>query len=210
MKINKGYTIPNNLELKPSPLHGLGMFATEFIPKKTNLGVCHYYDFTNKRYLRNSFVPFFNYSKKRNAYLAVIRKKFKNGYGYITELITTENIKKGEEILLTYTWYDPTKPNTKDNKHYIPLPSCVSIKKIDNKYCLYATKDIIKDFDLGTSHGFYDKTEVYEPNAIGGYIIESNNPNAILIKKENDIHIKTNSFIKKGSLISVNYGNMVG
>ena len=57
MNIKKGYNIPESLELKKSPIHGLGVFATEFIPKGTNLGICHYYDFREKptKYLRNSF-----------------------------------------------------------------------------------------------------------------------------------------------------------
>ena len=208
MNIKKGYNIPDCLELKKSSIHGLGIFATKFIPKGSNLGICHYYDFSRaplKKYLRNTLVPFFNYSKNKNAHLPIVKKDFEHGIGYVTELITLKDIQKEEEILLTYTWYDPTKPNTEDNKHYIPLPNCVSIKKINNKYCLYATKNIEKNFDLGISHSYYDKTGVYEPNAIGGYLVESNKPNTFLYKKNNDLYLKSNLLIKKGDLISVDY-----
>ncbi len=207
MNIKKGYNIPESLELKKSPIHGLGVFATEFIPKGTNLGICHYYDFREKptKYLRNSLVPFFNYSKSKNAYLPIVKKEFKMGEGYVTELITTKDIQKGEEILLKYTWYDPTKPDTEDNKHYIPLPNYLSIKKINNKYCLYATQDILKDVNIGVSHSYYYKADVYEPNAIGGYVVQSNNPNTFLNKEGSDIYLKSTSFIKKGEIITVDY-----
>ena len=48
MKIKKGYIIPSCLELRKSPLHGLGYFATEFIPKDTELGICHYFDYHDR------------------------------------------------------------------------------------------------------------------------------------------------------------------
>ena len=51
MKIKKGYIIPKCVELKKSPLHGLGVFATEFIPEGTELGVGHYFDFHNRKNL---------------------------------------------------------------------------------------------------------------------------------------------------------------
>jgi hypothetical protein len=207
MNIKKGYNIPSCLELKKSSIHGLGIFATKFIPKGTNLGICHYYDYTKNpvRHLRNPFVSFFNYSINKNAHLPIVKKRFINGVGFVTELITLKNIQKGEEVLLTYSWYNPTKPDTEDNKHYLPLPNNISIKKVNNKYCLYATEDIVKDFNLGISHSYYNRTDVYEPNAIGGYLVESNKPNAFLNKVDNNLYLKSNSFIKKGDLISVDY-----
>ena len=64
MNIKKGYNIPSCLELKKSSIHGLGIFATKFIPKESNLGICHYYDYSESpvRHLRNPFVGFLNYS----------------------------------------------------------------------------------------------------------------------------------------------------
>ena len=210
MNIKKGYNIPTCLELKKSPLHGLGYFATEFIPKGSNLGICHYYDYSERptKHLRNPLVGFFNYSVNKNAWLPIIKKEFINGMGWVTELITTKDIEKGEEVLLKYSWYDPTKPNTETNKHYIPLPDCVSIKKRGEIYVLYATKDIVKDFYLGYSHSYYSKTDCYEPNPMGGYLLESINPNCKLFKKGKDLHLKTEKLIKKGEEISVSYENI--
>ena len=60
MNIKKGYNIPSCLELKKSSIHGLGIFATKFISKESNLGICHYYDYSESpvRHLRNPFVGF--------------------------------------------------------------------------------------------------------------------------------------------------------
>lgn len=210
MNIKKGYTIPECIELKKSSLHGLGWFTTEFIPKGSNIGICHYYDYTEKpvKHLRNPLVGFFNYSVNKNAWLPIVKKNFSNGKGFVTELITTKDIEKGEEILLRYSWYDPTKPDSETNKHYIPLPDCVSIEKRNGVYVLYATKDIIKGFDFGCSHSYYNKTECYEPNPIGGYLLESIKPNCKLVKKDKELHLKSEKLIKKGEEISVTYENI--
>ena len=81
MNIKKGYNIPSCLELKKSSIHGLGIFATKFIPKESNLGICHYYDYSESpvRHLRNPFVGFLNYSKDKNAHLPIVKKRFTNG-----------------------------------------------------------------------------------------------------------------------------------
>ncbi len=212
MNIKKGYIIPECIELKTSPLHGLGWFATEFIPKESNLGVCHYYDYSEKpvKHLRNPLVGFFNYSVDKNAWLPIVKKEFINGKGWVTELITTKDIQKGEEILLRYSWYDPTKPDTETNKHYIPLPDCVSIEKRNGNYVLYATKDIVKGFDFGYSHSYYSKTDCYEPNAMGGYLLESNNSNCKLLEKDKELHLLSIKLIKKGEAIKVDYEKPLG
>lgn len=207
MKINKGYNIPDSLEIKQSPLHGLGVFATKFIPKETKLCICHYYDYSKKpvKHLRNPLVGFFNYSVDKNANLPIVKKDFKYGVGYVTELVTTKDIQKGEEVLLRYTWYDPTKPDTEKNKHYIPLPDCVTVNKVNDVYILQATKDIEENYNFGFSHSYYNKTGAYEPNPVGGYLTESETPNCELIKKDGELHLKTIQPIKKGEDITVSY-----
>jgi hypothetical protein len=207
--INKGYNIPNCLEIKQSSLHGLGVFATKPIKKNSNLGICHYYVWNPKQLsfvtLRNPLVGLINYSTDKNGWLPIRKKEFKNGRGMVTELITTKDIQKGEEVLLKYNWYDPTKPDTKDNKHYIPLPGCVSIEKRNNVYVLYATTDIVKDFNFGPSYCYYKATDQYEPNPLGGYLVEQNNPNCKLIKENKELYLISKEPIKKGEVISVNY-----
>lgn len=212
MNIEKGHSIPKCLELKKSPLHGLGIFATEFIPKGSNLGICHYYDYSERpvKHLRNPLVGFLNYSVNKNAWLPLAKKEFINGNGWVTELVTTKDIEKGEEILLKYSWYDPTKPDTKKNKHYIPLPNCVSIEERNGYYVLYATKDIVEGFDFGYSHSYYNETDCYEPNPIGGYLLESNKPNCKLLKKDKELYLQSIRLIKKGEVIKVDYEKPLG
>ena len=122
------------------------------------------------------------------------------------QLLTKKDIQKGEELLLKYSWYDPTKPNTENNKHYIPLPKEVSIEKRNGKYVLYALEDIEEGFDFGVSHHWYKPSCCFEPNPIGWYLEELNKPNCRLIEDGRDITLESIKKIKKGETISVNYG----
>lgn len=211
MKIKKGYIIPNCLELRKSPLHGLGYFATEFIPEGTDLGICHYFDYHNQEgkivNLRTPIVGFFNYDENPNAILRQERPspRWKHAHSMHNRLFTRRDIQKGEEILLKYSWYDPTKPNTETNKHYIPLPECVSIEKRNGVYVLYALENINMGFDFGVSHYRYTPSGMFEPNPIGGFLVESNKPNCKLIKQETDLSLTSILKINKGETISVNY-----
>ena len=202
MKINKGYNIPDSLEIKQSPLHGLGVFATKFIPKETKLCICHYYDYSKKpvKHLRNSLVGFFNYSVDKNAKLPIVKKNFKFGIGYVTELVTTKDIQKGEEVLLRYTWYDPTKPDTEDNKHYKPLPDNVYLKA-DR---LYASKDIDIFNEFGTTHNFVKYLDRYVANPLGGFLTKDKDPNCKLITTQAKKVLISTKSIKKDTLLTIN------
>ena len=214
MKIKKGYIIPKCVELKKSPLHGLGVFATEFIPEGTELGVGHYFDFHNRKKgivnLRTTLVPFFNYNNNPNLVLKQEKPtpKWECGFSLHNRIYTKRDIQIGEELLLKYSWYDPTKPDTENNRHYIPLPNCVSIEKRDGKYVLYAIEDIEKGFNFGVCHHWYEPTCCFEPNAIGGYLTESITPNSKLVKEERDISLHSIKRINKGETISVNYATI--
>ena len=67
-----------NLEIKPSPLHGLGVFATRDIPKGRSLHQGHF--FQDGIQIRSSYVGFYNYSENPNCELKVkqevLNKKF--------------------------------------------------------------------------------------------------------------------------------------
>ena len=103
--------LPKSLTIKTSNTEGLGLFATEDIPKNTNLGVTHIaehaligeitVEFMNS-YIRTPLGGFFNHSENSNIQL-------KSRGRYILEMVTIKNIKAGEEILATYKIYDPTK-----------------------------------------------------------------------------------------------------
>ena len=41
-KIKSFRPLPESITIKPSQLHGLGLFATEDIPKGTQLGISHF------------------------------------------------------------------------------------------------------------------------------------------------------------------------
>jgi hypothetical protein len=211
MNIKKGYIIPKCVELKKSPLHGLGVFATEFIPKGTELGVGHYFDFHNRKEgivnLRTTLVPFFNFNIDSNLVLKQEKPtpKWECGFSLHNRIYTKRDIQKGEELLLKYSWYNPTKPDTENNRHYIPLPNCVSIEERDGKYVLYALEDIKVGFDFGVCHHWYKPSCCFEPNPIGGYIKEDKNPNSKLVKEGRDITLCSIKRINKGESISVDY-----
>lgn len=212
-KIKKEYNIPNCLELKKSPLHGLGVFATEFIPEGTELGIGHYFDYHDRNpfeiiNLRTPIVAFFNYNENPNCILKQENPlpKWECGSSIHNIITTKKDIQKGEELLLKYSWYDPTKPDTENNRHYIPLPKEVSIEKRNGKYVLYALEDIEEGFDFGVSHHWYKPSCCFEPNPIGGYLEELNKPNCRLIEDGRDIILESIKKIKKGETISVNYG----
>ena len=204
--INKNYSIPDGVELKESPLHGLGFFATKFIPKNSKIGIGHYYTFNSDyKYIRLPFVAFVNYDTNPNSKLDIEKKVINGKTSTYTMFITKKDINEGEELTLRYTWYDPTKPDTEDNRHYLPLPNNVSIKNNNGEYQLYAKEDIDSDFVFGPSFHFYRPSNLYEPNPIGGYIVESTSPNCVLYKVGNDLHLKTIKKIKKDDLITVDY-----
>jgi len=211
MNIKKGYIIPKCVELKKSPLHGLGVFATEFIPKGTELGVGHYFDFHNRKEgivnLRTTLVPFFNYNIDSNLVLKQEKPtpKWECGFSLHNRIYAKRDIQKGEELLLKYSWYDPTKPDNESNKHYIPLPNCVSIEEREGKYVLYALEDIEEGFNFGVCHHWYEPSCCFEPNPIGGYLTEYKEPNCKLIKGERDLLLKSILKINKGEIISVDY-----
>jgi len=103
--------LPKSLTIKASKTEGLGLFATEDMPKNTNLGVTHiaehaltdeiWIEFINS-YIRTPLGGFFNHSESHNIQLKARGR-------YVLEMVTIKDIKAGEEILATYTMYDPTQ-----------------------------------------------------------------------------------------------------
>jgi len=93
--------LPPYLTISPSPVEGLGLFATEPIKKSTNLGISHVYDrFMPNGYIRTPLGGFINHNDTPNC------KTFEDGrFLYIT---TLTDIKKGQELTLKYTFYNPS------------------------------------------------------------------------------------------------------
>ena len=97
--------LPESVTIKKSGIHNLGLFANEKLNKATNLGTTHIK--IGDTIFRTPLGGFINHSNTPNCTKAAVRmtaetllldKKWK--------LVTTEDIKKGEEITLRYTFYN--------------------------------------------------------------------------------------------------------
>jgi len=102
--------LPFNLTIKESPIEGLGLFATQFIPTGTDLGMTHIYDerFENN-YIRLPLGGFFNHSENPNCKIIESLVDEKGNSNLHLSLITIKDIKAGEEITAKYTLYNPLK-----------------------------------------------------------------------------------------------------
>ena len=92
--------LPDNITIKRSPIHGLGLYATDTIPEDTDLGLVLFSD-QSARLHRTPMGGFGNHSDNPNC---------KNVSGYwhqlpVKYLMTTRPIKSGEELTAKYTLY---------------------------------------------------------------------------------------------------------
>ena len=97
--------LPSSLTIKTSKVNGLGLFADQDIKQGTNLGMSHMK--IEDTIFRTPLGGFINHSNTPNCTKAAVRmptietlvldKKWK--------LATTQDIKKGEELTLKYTFY---------------------------------------------------------------------------------------------------------
>ena len=88
------HPLPKFLTIKESPIHGLGLFATEKIDKGVNLGKSHYA--TESDIIRTPLGGFTNHSDDPNI---KIKRMKKTRYFYI---ITLRVINPGEELTGKY------------------------------------------------------------------------------------------------------------
>ena len=96
--------LPESVTIKASGIHDLGLFADQDIKQGTNLGMTHLK--IGDTIFRTPLGGFINHSNTPNCTKAEVRttaetllidKKWK--------LVTTQDIKKGEELTLKYTFY---------------------------------------------------------------------------------------------------------
>ena len=101
LKYNRFYynPLPNNVEIKESPIHGHGIFAKENIKSKTDLGSIHIKYPMIIGYIRTPLGGFINHSDNPNCYL-VISQEWDDYLIY--NILTSRKILKNEEILLDY------------------------------------------------------------------------------------------------------------
>jgi len=107
METKKQYKpLPAYLAIGPSDIDGAGVFAQEDIPGDIEIGITHVYDpdFEND-HIRTPLGGFINHSKNPNCELRDNESKDKK------LLYTMRKIEAGEELTVTYTWYDPKEIN---------------------------------------------------------------------------------------------------
>ena len=92
--------LPESLTIKQSGINGLGVFADQKIMQGTNLGMSHIK--LDDQIIRTPLGGFINHSNTPNCTKAELKgDKYKKW-----NLITIQDIKKGEEITLRYTFYN--------------------------------------------------------------------------------------------------------
>lgn len=99
--------LPPYLTIKESSIDGLGLFATQPIPKGTDMGITHIWDERHKpdNYIRLPLGGFFNHSATPNAQIVQHNDPI---IGQHLRLVAITDIVSGEEVTATYTLYDPT------------------------------------------------------------------------------------------------------
>ncbi len=98
--------LPDNITIKRSPIHGLGLYATDNIPEGTNLGLVHFSDQSSKLH-RTPMGGFGNHSTNPNC-KKVWSPPESDVAGWY--LITLRDIEPDEEITWKYTLYNPLTP----------------------------------------------------------------------------------------------------
>ena len=95
--------LPESLTIKASGIHDLGLFAEQDIKQATNLGVTHIK--IDNTIIRTPLGGFINHSNTPNC--AKVELLLSEGSPQKKwNLVATQDIKKGEEITLRYTFYN--------------------------------------------------------------------------------------------------------
>ena len=100
--------LPESVTIKASGIHDLGLFADQDIKQGTNLGMTHLK--IGSTIFRTPLGGFINHSNTPNCDKAELRMSDEDlqGHQYFYKkwnLITGQDIKKGEELTLRYTFY---------------------------------------------------------------------------------------------------------
>ena len=105
-KVGDYNPLPKNVTIKRSPIHGLGLFAEDHIPKGELLGMIHYPTVDGDDYVRTPLGGFGNHSDDPTCEKIAAPQ---DGSYWIR---TIRNVKPDEEITWTYTFYNPITPLT--------------------------------------------------------------------------------------------------
>ena len=115
-KINNYRPLLNSLTIRTSEIDGLGLFATESIPKDTNLGIAHILiphaeEVFPQSYCRTPLGGFYNHSTTPNCYLKSRLIYFISSATHqrlvtsVLELYTKDEIEKETELTCRYILY---------------------------------------------------------------------------------------------------------
>ena len=100
--------LPESLTIKPSKINGIGLFAEQKIKQGTNFGMSHLK--IGDTIFRTPLGGFINHANEPNCVKAELRMTSEDmkGHAYNYKkwnLVTTKNIKEGEELTTRYTFY---------------------------------------------------------------------------------------------------------
>ena len=101
--------LPESVTIKPSGIDGLGLFAKEDMAQGTNLGMCHLK--IGDTIFRTPLGGFINHANEANCVKAELRMTNEDLQGHKYDykkwnLIISQDIKKGEELTVRYTFYN--------------------------------------------------------------------------------------------------------
>jgi len=101
--------LPKSLTIKQSGIEGLGLFAKEGMAQGTNLGMCHLK--IGDTIFRTPLGGFINHANTANCVKAEMRMtdEDKKGHKYDYKkwnLITSQDVKEGDELTVRYTFYN--------------------------------------------------------------------------------------------------------
>ena len=101
--------LPESVTIKTSKVNGLGLFADQKIMQGTNLWMTHLK--IGDTIFRTPLGGFINHANEPNCVKAELRMTDEDTKGHKYDykkwnLITTQDIEKGEELMLRYTFYN--------------------------------------------------------------------------------------------------------
>ena len=101
--------LPDSLTIKQSEINGIGLFTKEGLAQGTNLGMCHLK--IGDTIFRTPLGGFINHANEANCVKAELRMTNEDLQGHKYDykkwnLIISQDIKKGEELTVRYTFYN--------------------------------------------------------------------------------------------------------
>jgi len=96
--------LPDSVTIKASGINGLGLFAEQDIKQTTSLGATHFK--IDETIIRTPLGGFINHSNTPNCVKVELHANGQEPFRKKWNLVTIQDIKKGEEITLRYTFYN--------------------------------------------------------------------------------------------------------